>query len=143
MNAVRTGSPALRGHVVEQGQVSWTLPAHGAVLAGARQLARTTSRSWPDRSACDAVLLIISELLGNAVKAAAGSRIGLRLAWNSRRVRIEVTDDSGTLPVAREAGLDEEGGRGLWLVSLVAVRWGSYSSGLGKCVWAEVALPAA
>jgi hypothetical protein len=140
MIAVRTGSPASRGHVVEQGQVSWTLPAHGAVLAGARSLARATSRSWSDRSAVDAVLLIISELLGNAVQVAAGSRIGLRLAWNSRRVRVEVTDDNGDLPVPRQADLDDEGGRGLWLVSMVAVRWGSYRIGRGKCVWAEVAL---
>jgi len=64
------------------------------------------------------------------------------VAWTPRRVRVEVSDDSSRMPVAREAGLGEEGGRGLWLVSQVAVRWGSYRQGQGKCVWAEVALAA-
>ena len=143
MHPVRTGTADQRGQVVEQGQFEWTLPVHGTVVAVARQLARTACRSWPDRDTCDAVLLIVSELLGNAVKAAAGTRIRLKVAWTARRVRVEVSDDSSRLPVARQAGLTEEGGRGLWLVSQVAVRWGSFRQGPGKCVWAEVALPAA
>ena len=140
VHPVRPGTAAQRGHVVEQGQLEWTLPAHATVVAAARTLARGACRSWPDREACDAVLLIISELLGNAVKAATGTGIRLKLAWTSRRVRVEVSDDSSILPVAREAGPSEEGGRGLFLVSQVAVRWGSYRQGRGKCVWAEVAL---
>ena len=142
MTADRPGSAAQRGQVVELGQGEWSLPVHGAVIGLARQLARTACRSWPQRDACEAVLLVVSELLGNAVKAAAGTRIGLRLAWTARRVRVEVSDDSSTMPVPRQAGSEEEGGRGLWLVSQVAVRWGAYPQGRGKCVWAEVALPA-
>ena len=142
MTVVRPGSASQRGQVVELGEVEWRLPVHGAVLGVARQYARVACRSWRDREACDAVLLIVSELLGNAVKAAAGSCIRLRLAWTARRVRIEVSDDGDTMPVAREAGPTEEGGRGLWLVGALAVRWGSFRQGRGKCVWAEVALPA-
>ena len=140
MTVVRPGSACERGQVVELGEVEWRLPVHGAVLGIARQYARVACGSWRDREACDAVLLIVSELLGNAVKAAAGSRIRLRLAWTSRRIRIEVADDGDTLPVARQAGPTEEGGRGLWLVGALAVRWGSFRQGRGKCVWAEVAL---
>jgi anti-sigma regulatory factor (Ser/Thr protein kinase) len=138
----RPGSPSQRGEVVELGEYEWRLPVHGAVLAVARQYARVACRSWRDREACDAVLLIISELLGNAVKAAAGSCIRLRLAWTHRRVRIEVADDGDALPVARRPDVTEEGGRGLWLVGALAVRWGAFRQGRGKCVWAEVALPA-
>ena len=143
MSLARAGSPDERGRVVELGDVEWRLPVHGAVLGLARQYARVACGSWHDREACDAVLLIVSELLGNAVKAAVGSRIRLRLAWTARRVRIEVADDGDTMPVMRQAGPSEEGGRGLWLVGTLAVRWGSFRQGQGKCVWAEVALPAA
>ena len=141
MTLARTGDPSQRGRVVEAGQVEWTLPVSSAVVSVARQLARTVSRSWRSREAAEAVLLVVSELLGNAVKAASGTGIRLRLAWTPRRVRVEVSDDSSTLPVARRPGPDEEGGRGLWLVSQVAVRWGAQRQGRGKCVWAEVALP--
>lgn len=140
MAVVRHGSADQRGQVVELGELEWRLPVHGAVLGVARQYARVACRSWCNSEACDAVLLIVSELLGNAVKAAAGSRIRLRLAWTARRVRIEVADDGDAMPVAREAGPTEEGGRGLWLVGALAVRWGAFRQGRGKCVWAEVAL---
>ena len=142
MGPVRPGTASQRGQVVELGDVEWRLPVSGAVLALARRYARVACRSWADSEACEAVLLIVSELLGNAVKAAEGTRVRLRLAWTARRVRIEVADDNAALPVAREAGPDEEGGRGLWLVCALAVRWVAFRQRSGKCVWAEVALPA-
>ena len=142
MTAVRPGGPWQRGRVQEVGHVECRLPVHATVVALARQLTRSVSRAWPDKDSCDAVLLVLSELLGNAVKAAVGTSVWLRLSWTPRRVRIEVADDSGALPVPRQAGVHEEGGRGLWLVSQMAVRWGSHPVGQGKCVWAEVALPA-
>lgn len=142
MTVARAGSPEQRGVVVEQGHVECRLPVHATVVALARQLARSVSRAWPDRDTCDSVLVVLSELLGNAVKVAAGTSVWLRLSWTPRRVRIEVADDSSAVPVPREAADTDEGGRGLWLVSQLAVRWGSHPVGPGKCVWAEVALPA-
>ena len=141
VTAVRPGGPWQRGSVAELGHVECRLPVHATVVALARQLTRSVSRAWPDKDACDSVLLVLSELLGNAVKAAVGTSVWLRLSWTPRRVRIEVSDDSDAPPVARQAGVTEEGGRGLWLVSQLAVRWGSHPVGHGKCVWAEVALP--
>ena len=142
MVPVRPGTASQRGSVVELGEVEWRLPLSGPVIALARRYARVASRSWADREACESVLVIVSELLGNAVKAAEGTCVRLRLAWTARRVRIEVADDSDVLPVERQAGPDEEGGRGLWLVGTLAVRWGAFRQGRGKCVWAEVALAA-
>ncbi len=142
MTVARAGGPWQRGAIVEQGHVECRLPVHATVVALARQLARSVSRAWPDKDAGDSVLLVLSELLGNAVKAAVGTSVWLRLSWTPRRVRIEVADDSSAVPVPRQAALTDEGGRGLWLVSQLAVRWGSHPVGQGKCVWAEVALPA-
>ena len=139
---VRPGGPEQRGSVREQGHVECTFPVSGAALAVARQVARAICARWPSRDACEAVLLILSELLGNAVKATSGTTVSMRLSWTARRVRIEVADDNPRAPVARHAGPDEEGGRGLWIVEVIAVRWGSFPFGRGKIVWAEVALPA-
>ncbi len=142
MSRIRPGGAWQRGHVVDQGSLEYVLPASGAVVAFARRVARSASRHWPDARSRDSVLLIVSELLGNAVKAAVGPTITLRLSWTPRRVRIEVADDSARLPVAKQPALTDEGGRGLLLVSQLATRWGSHRVGSGKCVWAEVALPA-
>ena len=142
MSRDRPGGPWQRGHVVETGSLAYVLPTSGAVVAFARRVARSASRHWPDGRVRDAVLLIVSELLGNAVKAAVWPTVSLRLSWTARRVRIEVGDDDARLPVVRQPALADEGGRGLLLVSQLATRWGSYRVGRGKCVWAEVALPA-
>ncbi len=139
---VRPGGPEQRGVLCEQGRVSCSLPAHGAVLALGRQVARAASARWPDCEATEAVVLVLSELLGNAVKATTGSTVALRLSWTPRRVRVEVDDDSPLPAVARHADVQEEGGRGLWLVEVVAVRWGWQVRERGKCVWAEIALTA-
>ena len=61
--------------------------------------------------------------------------------WTSRQVRIQVEDGSSALPAARHAAPLDQGGRGLWLVEALAVRWGAFTTDRGKCVWAEVALP--
>lgn len=139
---VRSGSPEQRGQIREQGRIELTLPLHLTVVALARHAAPAASATCGDKNATEAVLLILSELLSNAVKAATGSSITMLLTWTSRRVRIEVADGSSALPVARQAAPADEGGRGLWLVEVLAVRWGSFTTDRGKCVWAEVALPA-
>ena len=139
--AGRAGGPEQRGHVQELGRIDVTFPAHGTVLALARRAARSASVTWGSREVRETVLLVLSELLGNAVKAATGGSVSMALSWTARRVRIEVADDSSAEPVARRAQLADEGGRGLWLVEVLAVRWGSHVTSKGKCVWAEVALP--
>lgn len=143
--ARRAGGPEQRCHVTELGRINFTAPAHGTAVAVARHAARAASLAWGNRMpgvAVDAVLLILSELLGNAVKAATGGTVTMLLSWTHRRVRIEVSDDSAQQPIVRRAAPTDEGGRGLWIVDMLAVRWGASTTCSGKCVWAEVALPA-
>jgi hypothetical protein len=51
---------------------------------------------------------------------------------------VEVWDQNFRLPVPAQPGLDEESGRGLMLVGVLAERWGwdLPASGIGKIVWA-------
>jgi hypothetical protein len=111
-----------------------------AGLANARAQARATLENWEvDAEATDAAVVVFSELVANALL---HGRLPLSV-WLRRagsRVIVEVADASGRAPKMRTADIDEETGRGLELVSLLASRWGSRPAGDGKIVWAEVAL---
>ncbi len=119
-----------------------TLPRlpHAARLA--RSAVGLTCTAWGlADDVRDRVVLAVSELVGNAVSHTGGRSVLLRLTMTPRRVRIEVGDAApGPLEV-REAEDEAEGGRGLWIVSELAVRWGVTQAEPGKRVWVEFALP--
>lgn len=83
--------------------------------------------------------LVVSELVTNAVRYAAGP-IQLRLIRDQTLI-CEVSDTGSTSPHLRHAGSDDEGGRGLFLIAQMTMRWGSRHTTEGKTIWAEQALP--
>ncbi|HVA43515.1 MAG TPA: ATP-binding protein [Acidimicrobiales bacterium] len=88
----------------------------------------------------DAVSLVASELVTNAVLHA-GTTVRLSLARTEEgSVRIEVADQSPNRASPRHYSDDSATGRGLVLVGALARRWGVDPSegGGGKTVWAEV-----
>ncbi|OKJ34944.1 hypothetical protein AMK24_21375 [Streptomyces sp. CB02366] len=97
----------------------------------------------PGDTCCDAVLLI-SELTTNAVLHTGTGQVlcGLTLTGDGKRLRIELHDEDSApvRPPEREAGPDDESGRGLLLVRQLAESWGSTRSTRagGKVVWAEL-----
>lgn len=87
-------------------------------------------------------MLVVSELVTNAVHHAQ-TAFSLDLsAADDRRVRIEVFDRDPRQPVVLGADDDATGGRGIRIVSTLAVLWGATieeRNGIpGKVVWAEV-----
>ncbi|MEU0687076.1 ATP-binding protein [Streptomyces uncialis] len=90
-----------------------------------------------------ALLTVTSELVANGVLhgTEAMLTVGVRVDLGHRRVLVEVYDDSLTLPHRRAAGLYAESGRGLSLVDRLVTRHGAERTGLGKRVWAEIAIP--
>ena len=97
--------------------------------------------------ASDTVLLVVSELVTNAVLHAR-SEFELTVSGTDRVVRVEVSDHNPELPVWPElpvstTGAPDEacGGRGLALVRSLAKDWGVEAHpGDGKTVWCEVLL---
>ncbi|MFI6857051.1 ATP-binding protein [Streptomyces sp. NPDC050416] len=95
-----------------------------------------------------AVALVVGELAANAVQhgRVPGREFGLRLAVDRAAglLRVEVADAASArrLPTAAPSSSpDGESGRGLLLVDVLAVRWGSTPrSPVGKTVWAELCL---
>ncbi|WP_193317949.1 MULTISPECIES: ATP-binding protein [Streptomyces] len=103
----------------------------------------------PDAAPGDTLVLLVSELVTNAVVHTgrpAVLRLAVRRPEASRAergcagvpVRLEVVDGSGVAPLPRQATRCDTGGRGLELVEVLAARWGWQREGEGKRVWCEL-----
>lgn len=116
-----TAPSEARSHVRQHG-----CPGHGAL-------------------ALDALLLITSELVTNAVRHGQPP-IVLRLSCLASEVRLSVSDTGPGLPREGTRGapdrtgarLPREGGRGLVIVAKTSREWGTTSLAIGKEVWSVV-----
>ncbi|MER6113193.1 ATP-binding protein [Streptomyces hirsutus] len=110
-----------------------------------REAVRTALCAWgcPSPVIDDSVLLA-SELLGNAVMHGPDALITVNLVHVGDRLLLEVTDASPVRPTVRQSGLEEEQGRGMFLVQAIASAWGSRQESLrGKTTWCTLALDGA
>lgn len=129
------------GMAVRPLRESWTVWRVPEAVGHARRFTRRTLRTWgvppPD---LDAVLLVVSELVTNALVHTDG-RVRLDLTLVNQRLRVAVADSSPRTPV-KPAGISWEatGGRGILLVEAMAAEWGTVPVSGGKQVWSEIAL---
>ncbi|MGP4003583.1 ATP-binding protein [Streptomyces sp. 8N706] len=126
------------------------------------RLARSGIR--PDEPLAETLILLISELVTNAVvhtgcpavlrmllpecgaTHGGAPEVGSRDARSGEElpgvaaetVRVEVTDRSARAPMPRHADGDDTHGRGLELVDGLADRWGWKPEGAGKSIWCEI-----
>ncbi|MEV7995705.1 SpoIIE family protein phosphatase, partial [Streptomyces sp. NPDC086077] len=113
-----------------------TFPSDPASVREARQLVRERLAHWDLDEHAAVTELIVSELATNVITHAQGT-IRLRLILD-RELTVEVSDDADTAPHLRHARLQDEGGRGLFLIASVASRWGTrYDAEGGKTIWAQ------
>lgn len=96
------------------------------------------------------VVLLASELVGNAVRHSDSGRLpgGVVTVTLSEPaadvIRVEVGDAgsaAGELRARQDVDQDSEGGRGLYLVDLLADKWGSHCHAHGRMVWFETTAP--
>ncbi|MFF7731814.1 SpoIIE family protein phosphatase [Streptomyces sp. NPDC007984] len=119
----------------------WEVPPEPAAVSGMREAVSRQLEEWGLEEFGFAMELILSELITNAIRYGAGP-IHVRLI-RDRTLICEVADGSSTSPHLRYAATTDEGGRGLFLVSQMAERWGTRYTPQGKVIWAEQALPEA
>lgn len=112
-----------------------------AEVGRARRWARSRlagSGIGDDEPLADTLVLLISELVTNAV-VHTGCPAVLRMLFAAEGgVRVEVADTSDRPPRPRHAEGDDTNGRGLELVDGLADRWGWQPEGAGKSIWCEV-----
>ncbi|MDT9689483.1 ATP-binding protein [Streptomyces sp. P9(2023)] len=112
-------------------------------VPAARRAIVEKTRAWgvplDDDTACT-VGVVASELVTNAVVHTTGA-VTVSLYHQPGRLLIEVLDTSSDAPLAHEAGVGEEHGRGMELVGALAASTGWQHVERGKRVWAEIAVP--
>ncbi|MGW0625594.1 ATP-binding protein [Streptomyces sp. NPDC001984] len=121
----------------------WTFPADPGAVRTARRAVREQLRGWGLESLADVTALLVSELVTNSLRHAAGP-IGVRLvrsAGLADTLRVEVSDPLPDPPRERATTPDDESGRGLQLVASSSRRWGTRPGDAGKTVWFELAVP--
>ncbi|OEJ35195.1 ATP-binding protein [Streptomyces subrutilus] len=79
------------------------------------------------------VLLTVSELVTNA-HVHARSSAQLVMTWDERCLHIAVHDDSSEVPVLRSPSAGRSGGRGIFLVDVLADDWAVRTCPTGKVV---------
>jgi serine phosphatase RsbU (regulator of sigma subunit)/anti-sigma regulatory factor (Ser/Thr protein kinase) len=118
---------------------TWRLPARGDAPARARAQVAALLMRWGTRDDTrDTALLLVSELVTNAVRFAEGP-ITVRLIRAGHGLLCEVGDSGNGRPRLRRGDLLDNGGRGLSIVHRLTTRWGVRWTDTGKVVWAEIA----
>ncbi|MEW2295045.1 SpoIIE family protein phosphatase [Streptomyces sp. NPDC006743] len=119
---------------------SWTVRRVPEAVRHARRFTRRTLRSWGVGEDADAALLVVSELVTNALVHTEGP-VRLDLTLVHHRLRIAVADASPRTPVKpTNIGWEATGGRGILLVEAVSTAWGALPVSGGKQVWSELLL---
>ncbi|WP_373689134.1 SpoIIE family protein phosphatase [Streptomyces sp. Rer75] len=129
-----------RTRVLEPGRIAdWEVPSEPAQVSEMRAAVAGKLAEWELGDVAFTTELILSELITNAIRYATGP-IRVRLLCD-RSLICEVSDTSSTSPHLRYAATTDEGGRGLFLVSQFADRWGTRYTAEGKVIWTEQTLP--
>ncbi|MFD5341716.1 SpoIIE family protein phosphatase [Streptomyces hawaiiensis] len=119
---------------------SWTVWRVPQAVGHARRFARRTLRSWGVTVDYDAALLVVSELVTNALVHTDG-KVRMDLTLVNNRLRIAIADASPRSPVSPASiGWEATGGRGILLVEALTATWGTLPVSGGKQVWAELVL---
>ena len=111
-------------------------PAWEAPAAARRFVAGGLSLRGLD-SVVDVVVLLVSELVTNAVRHSGGP-LRLQLSVDPDMVRVDVSDGVPDPPRPQPADDVAERGRGLMIVGALADRWGVETLPAGKRVWFEL-----
>jgi hypothetical protein len=131
-------------------------PAPGSAKA-ARDFTVAVLCTWGLADVSADARVVVSELVTNALRHGTataslpapraprppGPPIGLRLVHHPAGLRCEVTDPNDIMPSCLAPDDNAEIGRGLCLVAALSYQWGATPLPAGgKCVWADLRVPA-
>ncbi len=116
------------------------LPSRPESAATARRLTScVVLRQWAlSPQTAEYAVLLVSELVGNAVRHTGARVFGLRMVRRRGWIRVEVRDPSRGLPCLMPVREMDVSGRGLFLVDKLSDRWGVDLLPRGKTTWFEM-----
>ncbi|MEU9604668.1 ATP-binding protein [Streptomyces sp. NPDC048057] len=119
------------------------LPSRPESAAIARRLTHSVVvRQWAlSVQLAESAVLLVSELVGNAVRHTGARSFGLRMSRRPGLIRVEVRDPSRGLPCLLPVQPLDVSGRGLFLVDELSSRWGVDLLPRGKTTWFEMRVP--
>jgi anti-sigma regulatory factor (Ser/Thr protein kinase) len=101
----------------------------------ARAFVRDALQTWELDGFGEVTGLLVSELVANVVTHV-HSPMTLRAELAGETLCVAVDDDSEELPVVRHPDVDDDHGRGMWLIARLANEWGTEQHpDDGKTVW--------
>ncbi|WP_425508513.1 ATP-binding protein [Streptomyces roseirectus] len=110
-----------------------------------RRQAASQLTEWELTHLAETACLLLSELLTNAVKASSSKteRVTAQLSCNESTLKVAVSDTADERPQLSVPPLEQEGGRGLLIVTMLSKEWGTRpnATGPGKTVWCTLTLP--
>ncbi|MFJ4153073.1 ATP-binding protein [Streptomyces galbus] len=124
---------------------SMSIRAVSAAVPVTRRAVSHVLTEWGlhDRGIKDTLLLVMSELLTNALRHTNHARPGIRVMLHADRggLRLGVADNGPGTPASRQTSPSAENGRGLAIVEALTGEWGGavvveHHLGGGKTVWA-------
>ncbi|MEV7542090.1 ATP-binding protein [Streptomyces sp. NPDC089915] len=121
-------------------EVEVTLPSMPESASTARRLTQSVViRYWGlSPQIAEHAVLLVSELVGNAVRHTGARSFGLRMLRRRGWIRVEVRDPSRGLPCLMPVHELDTTGRGLFLVDKLSDRWGADLLPRGKITWFEM-----
>jgi anti-sigma regulatory factor (Ser/Thr protein kinase) len=144
MTADPDGSSTLKARhgTADRPRRTWqmTLPPVPEAAGMARRAIGAMLISWDIGHLEEAATLLVTELVGNAVRHASPGQLPLelRLEISGTWLRIEVLDADPRPPQPRNPSELDESGRGFVLVEAFSDKWGVCTTSNGKAVWAEL-----
>lgn len=113
--------------------------------AAARRYVHSVLLAYERRALLDDALLLVSEVVTNALTHGGADEAGIRVRLSGDVLRVEVSDPGAMWTAPRRAGNPVAGGSyGLGIIESIADTWGVDDLGdAGKAVWFELAAPAA
>ncbi|MBV9094314.1 MAG: ATP-binding protein [Streptosporangiaceae bacterium] len=115
------------------------LPTAEHAVALARRGTREALNAWQLAHLEDTAVLLVSELVTNAVLHARGTdAVALELEATGTWLRMEVHDADPCWPQPHIPKAFDESGFGFILVDSLAGKWGVRETAFGKAVWAEL-----
>ena len=128
----------MRDNSVAEERVTAEFEPDPVSVGSARRLVARALEEWRREELVDAAILVVSELVTNAVLHAR-SPVVLTLLLGDDGVRIEVADASPGGPAPKEYSAEAATGRGLHVIGGLATDWGVRDvPGDGKVVWIDL-----